>query len=171
MTAILIFIGFLVALVAFAVVRAKASGVSGLLLEDWKPDEGETIVFEDRAVRLLLTPHMGEGSDLRPGAFIVVTNKRMLAGQRPLFGRGSMVGFMIYVGRAPGTDADGVTGGLFQRGYKTLVVEPVVERVVDGKKPYVELTPSPSAASSFNLKAFRIYTGRAREFPALPGPA
>ena len=171
MTAILIFLGFLAALVAFAFIWAKVSGVSGLMLEDWKPDEGETVLFEDRDVRLLLTPHMGEGSDLRPNAFVVVTNRRLLAGQRPLFGRGSMIGFIIYVGRAPGTDADGITGGMFQRGYKTLVVEPIVERVVDGKKPYVEMTPSASAASSFNLKTFRIYTAKAGEFPPLPDPA
>ncbi len=168
MTAILIFIAFMVGMVAFAVIRAKISGVRALMLEDWKPDEGETVIFEDRKVRLLLTHRMGR-ADERPGAFVVVTNRRLLAGQRPLFGGGSMVTHMLYAGRARGTDADSIGGGLFRRGYQTLVAElEAVERMVEARKPYVELKLAASAVSSFNLEAFRIYTDRAAEFPWPP---
>ena len=165
-TSILVFLGFMVGMVAFAMIRAKMSGVTGMFLEDWKPEAGEEILFEDRQARFLLTPHMGKG-DLRPNAFIVVTNRRILAGQRPLYGSGSMITHMLYVGRAPGAGADSIGGGLFQQGYQTLVVDREVERVLDSRKPYVELSLSPSAASSFNTKSFRIYTAKASSFPPL----
>ena len=170
----LIFVGFLAALVLVGFVISRITGARSHFLEDWKPEPGETILFEDREADTYPVPSFGQARFVtyaRPRrGFVTVTSRRILAGTRPLFSKRLMIQYVIYLGEAPGPEAGALGGGLLTKGYQTLVVERgAIERVVQDKKPYVLLTPDSAAASSFNLQAIRIYTDAAANFP-LPEP-
>jgi hypothetical protein len=170
----LIFVGFLAALVLVAFVVSRITGARPHFLEDWKPEPGESILFEDREADTYLVPALGQArfvSYARPRrGFVLVTSRRILAGTRPLFSKRLMIQHVIYVGEAPGPEAGSLGGGLLTKGYQTLVVErDAIQRLVQDVKPYVLLTPASAAASSFNLQAIRIYTDAAADFP-LPEP-
>jgi hypothetical protein len=118
---------------------------------------------------MLIPKVYGRGPYLQPNGFVVVTTRRVLAGQRPVLSKRPMILYMLYAGRAPGDEANMIAGGMFKRGYETLVVEPgLIERVLDTNKRYVELTVSPGLKSSINVKAFRIYTDKASSFRLPP---
>ena len=168
--AILYFLAALAAIVFIAVIVSSLTGARSQYIEDWKPDAGERILYEDREADIYPVGKLGEATFTTYGrwrrGFVIVTNRRIIAGQRILFGRKSVIQQMLYpeAVRAPGSEKIG--GGLLTRGYQTLLLEPGgIERRTDGKKPFVLLTPSPAAASSFNLAALRIYTDRAALFP------
>ena len=162
-----IFLGALAAIVLVAVVVSRIIGARAQYLDAWKPEEGEHIRFEDRRATIDVDPQVGRG-ERYVRSFVVVTDRRIVAGSRALFGKRLMILFMMYVGRAPGEEADSLHGGLLTRGYRTLVLEPAVRRVLEGRRPHVELTPAP-AKSSLNLETIRIYTDRAADF-RLPDP-
>ena len=170
----LVFLG-VAGFVALALGVSRITGARCHYIEDWKPDEGEHVLFEDREADVYLVPELGQArftsyARLRRG-FALVTNRGIVAGQRALFSRKSMIQYMIYSGQAPGQDSQALGGGQLTRGYQTLVLEPgAIQWTTEGSKPFVELTPSPAVRSSFNLQAIRIYTDDGAQFP-LPEPS
>ena len=166
----LFFVGILAAIVALAFLVSRVTGARAHYIEDWRPDEGERILFEDREADTYPVMKAGEAAFTTYGrprrGFVLVTDLRILAGQRVLFGRKSMIQYMIYPEQARAADSGKLGGGLLTRGYQTLLLErDGIERRADEKKPFVLLTPSPAARSSFNLRAIRIYTDQAGQFP------
>ena len=170
----LIFLGILVAFVVVAFVVSRITGARNHYLENWKPDEGEQVLFDDRQADTYLVPKVSRSnynyfSRPRRG-FVLVTDRRLLAGTKPLFSKRQMIQYVMYVGSAPDPAADSFGGGLLTRGYQTLVLDPeAFQRVMQDGKPYIVATPSPEAASSFNLKAIRIYTDHAAGMPLPEG--
>ena len=166
----LIFIGVLAAIVALAFIVSRITGARSHYIEDWKPDPGVQILFEDREADVYLVPELGQAQLTTYGrprrGFALVTNRRIIAGQRVLFGRKSVIQYMIYPERAGAPDSEKLGGGLLTRGYQSFLLEPgAIQRTTEGKKPFVLLTPSPAARSSFNVEAIRIYTDDAARFP------
>ncbi len=87
----LIFLGMLAALVALAFGVSRITGARSRYIEDWKPDEGEHLRFEDRQADIYVVPKLGQArfttyARLRRG-FVLVTNRRIVAGQRALFSK------------------------------------------------------------------------------------
>jgi hypothetical protein len=167
---VLIFLGALLGLIAVAYTVNRLRGVHAHYIDDWQPDEGEHVLFHDPEADTFIVGlnRARYVSYARPrrGA-VIVTDKRILAGTKTLFGRKKMLQYMMYGGSAPDGYSGMIDGGLFTRGYQTLVFLPdAIERVVDGKRPYVVLRPSPSEQSSINIDSIRIYTDRADSFPA-----
>jgi hypothetical protein len=165
----LIFLGLLVGLVALAIVVNRLRGIGAHYLDDWHPEAGERILFRDDEADTFVMPvnraRYGAYARLRRGT-VIVTDRRILAGARTLFGKKRMLQYMLYPGAAPGGWSAKLDGGLFTRGYETLAVMPeVVERVLDEARPYVVLKPSPGERSSTNVDFIRIYTDRAAGFP------
>jgi hypothetical protein len=99
---------------------------------------------------------------LRRGV-VVVTSKRVLIGNRVLFGNKRMVQYALFVG-AGDVQAEKYGGGALTRGYQSIVVEPNVKT----EKEYVELAVQSGHASSTNLSRVRIYTDDVARF-LLPG--
>ena len=175
---ILIFVGVLAAIVALAFIVSSVTGARSHYIEDWKPDPGERLLFEDRAADTYLVPELGQAKFTTYGrprrGFVLVTNRRIIAGHRVLFGKKSVIQYMIYPVQARAPDSEKLGGGLLTRGYQTFLLKPgAIHRTTEARKPFVQLRPSAAAASSFNLQALRIYTDRAAEFPspdAIAGP-
>ena len=170
---LLIFLGVLVGLVALAVVVNRLRGVRAHYLEDWQPDTGETILFRDDEADTFVVPvnraRYGWYPRLRRGT-VIVTDRRILAGAKTLFGGKRMLQFMLYPGAAPDGWSARLDGGAFTRGYRTLAFVPGrIERVADGTRPYLVLKPSPDERSSTNVDFIRIYSDRAARCPA-PAP-
>lgn len=167
---LLIFLAALLGLVAFAYTVNRVRGVRAHYLDDWNPEEGEQTLYRDaEADTFIVSVNRARFvSYARPRrGTVIVTNKRILAGTRVLFGGKIMLQYMIYPGSALGGFSAMIDGGLFTRGYRTLVFLPdSLERVTNVKKPCVVLRPSPSERSSINIDFIRIYTDMAESFPA-----
>ena len=167
---VLIFLAAIGAIVALAFIVSRITGARAHYLDDWKAEEGEQILFDDRQADTYLLPKLGQAkynsyARLKRG-FVIVTNRRILAGTRPAFTKRWMIQYMMYAERAPGDASDAIGGGLLTRGYQTFVVEPgSLRKEAEQGRAFVELTPSPAAASSLNLAAIRIYTDEAASFP------
>src|SRR3954462_5215922 len=136
---VLIFLAAIFALIAIAWTVNKVRGVTASYMDNWQPDEGEEILLRDMESDTFVVgvnrPHFVSYGRPRRGA-LIVTDKRILAGSKTLFGGRRMLQYMIYGGTAPGGFSGMVDGGLFTRGYKTLVFLPdAIERVTDGKRP------------------------------------
>ena len=171
---LLIFLGLLAFMVVLAVVVNRLRGTRAHYLDDWQPEAGERILFRDDKADTFVMPvnraRYGSYARLRRGT-VIVTDRRILAGARILFGRKRMLQYMIYPGAAPGGWSAKLDGGLFTRGYETLAVMPgIAERVLDEARPYVVLKPAPGVRSSTNVDFIRIYTDRAAGFP-MPVPS
>jgi hypothetical protein len=169
----LIFIGAVLGLIAIAYTVNRIRGVRAHYVDDWRPDEGEQILFRDEEADTFIVAvnRATFVSYARPRrGIVIVTNRRILAGTRVLLGRKRMLEHIMYAGSAPDDYSAMLDGGLFTVGYRTLVFLPdAIERVTSGKKPYVELKPSPNEKSSINIDFIRIYTDLAQSFP-LPAP-
>jgi hypothetical protein len=170
---LLIFLGALVGLVLFAIVVNRLRGVRAHYLDDWRPDAGEQILFRDDQADTFVVPvnraRYGWYPRLRRGT-VIVTDRRILAGAKALFGGRRMLQLMLYPGPAPDGWSARLDGGLFTRGYQTLAVMPEsLERVTGEARPYLVLKPVPAERSSTNVDFIRIYTDQMAGFP-LPGP-
>ena len=166
----LIFLGCLAGIVVFGFLYSKLSGAQVHYLEDWKPEEGERVLFEDRRAYTFLLDDADTPALMilpRPKrGFVLVTDRRILAGQKPLFSRRFLIEYMLYPAGPQGDQPDASFGGQLKRGYRTLLIEPQrIHRAIGASKPYVDLTPSPATASAFDVEAVRIYTDKAASFP------
>jgi hypothetical protein len=156
-------------LIAFAYTVNRIRGVRAHYIDDWRPDEGEHILFRDEKADIFIVgvnrPRFVSYPRPRRGT-VIVTGKRIVAGTRVLFGRKKMLLYMIYRGSAPDGCSAMLDGGLLTQGYRTLIILPdPLERVTNGKRPYIDLKPSPAARSSINIDFIRIYTDMAESFP------
>jgi len=174
MTTFLVFLGAIAGIVLLAVVVSRITGARCHYLDAWTPDPGEHILFDDRQVRIVIMLQRRRGNAnyprkmyiVHPRAFALVTDRRILAGQRPLFSKRFLIEYMMYPGQARDGDARKIGGGVLARGYSTYAFVPgAVRRVANESQPFVELTPSPDPASPVNLETIRIYTDRAVSFP------
>ncbi|HVO31033.1 MAG TPA: hypothetical protein VMV18_09865 [bacterium] len=157
---------FLAALAGIALlgwIVSKVTGSHAYLLEDWKFNDGESVVWRDDAADVTLIPKLGQAVNMTPIRLhrwsVVVTNQRVIAANKAAFGGKHMVMQVLYPGAAPGGDSKKIDGGLLTTGYQTLVIEPSgMKAHLDSKPPYIELTPKDSEPSSTNLSEVRIYT-------------
>lgn len=167
---VLIFLAALAGIIVFALIFSKVKGANVHYLEDWRPEAGERILFEDRQAytyllddadtpALMLLPRPKRG-------FVTVTDRRILTGQRPLFSRRFLIEYVMYSAGSPEGQVDPSFGGQLKRGYRTLMLEPKrIHRAIGATRPYVDLTPSPATATAFDVEAIRIYTDKAGSFP------
>ena len=164
MTAVLLFVAALVAIVIVGWVVSKAKGSKAFFIETWQFDDGEAIVWRDDAADVAVIPKLGQAASMTPARLhrwpVVVTSSRVLIGNKTLTGKG-MVKYVLYPAVAPDGQSKHLDGGLLSRGYSTVVIGPEVDRehLGEGERhPYVSLTPLDGERSSTNISHFRIYT-------------
>jgi hypothetical protein len=162
---------FLLALAGIALLGwtvSKITGAHGWLLEDWKFNDGETVLWRDDAADVGMIPRAAQAVVMRPPRLhrwvVIVTSQRIIISTKSVGGK-QLVKYVLYPGAAPGADSKQLDGGLFTTGYETLVIRPgAITPHLDDKPPYIELTPAPDEPSSVNLSAVRIYTDLAGTF-------
>ncbi len=163
MSALLFFLAACAGIVLVAWIVGKVNGSRAWMLEDWKFSDGETIIWRDDAADVGMIPIAGQAAVMRPVRVhrwcVVVTDRRIIMGNKTLRSGKHVVKYVLYPGAAPGADSKRLDGGLFKTGFETLVIQPdFMEAHLDEKHPYVELKPAPDERSSVNLAEVRIYT-------------
>lgn len=163
MTSFLIFLAVCAGIVLVAWIVTKVNGSHAWMLEDWKFNDGETTIWRDDSADVGMIPKAVKAAVTRPPRVhrwsVVVTNQRIITGNKTLRSGKHMVKYVLYPGAAPGGDSKRLDGRLFTTGYETLVIQPdVMMPHVDQKHPYIELRPAPDETSSVNLSEVRIYT-------------
>jgi hypothetical protein len=162
------FILALAGIVLIGWIVSKVTGSRAFFIEDWKFNDGETVLWRDDQSDTYLIPELGQSvvmsyARLHRGA-VVVTNQRILVGSLPLFGKKHMVQYVLYPTKV-NDQSDRLDGGLLTTGYQTIVFDPgTLDVQTKETKTYVDLTPSKREASSTNLQTIRIFTDLATTF-------
>ena len=169
MTDIALFAAFLLALIAGAWLFTRLKGIQAQYTETFALGPEEKTLPEDLAADFYVVPALGLAAFMsfaRMGrAHVLLTNRRMIIGQKVLFGKKHMVTDVIHWAPNPDVrdELDKMTGGLFTRGYTSRLSAPDKTSVeMDGKKPYLRIILS-DVASSANVDHCRLYTERAAE--------
>lgn len=169
MNSILIFVGGILALVLLALIFNKIKGVRGRYTDQLELAPGEQISREDDAADFHVVPKFGQAAIMSFGRLkrthAIVTNRRIVIGQKPLFSKRHLITHMLYFSAEPEVETalGGLTGGLYSLGYTVLQVDR--DRILsemDGKKPYWKIPPSPTTSAT-NIEHARLYSEQARE--------
>jgi hypothetical protein len=168
---VLVFLAVPLGFLAIVYIINLVRGVRARYIDDWKPDAGEELLFQDMRADIYIIsfnrPRYVTYARLRRGA-VIVTNCRILCGTRTLFGKKIIFQYILYADGRFDTHSESIDGGLLARGYQTFVYLPhAITRVSSDENPYVDLKPSPLERSSVNVECIRIYTDRASDFPDL----
>lgn len=165
----LAFFACLVCLVGLAVLINRLGGARAHYIETFELEADEQLIWRDDEADAYAVPkrravYVSYRRSHR--SVVVVTSKRIVVATRVLLGSRHMLGHMLYpADRTHPPDAEGVSGGLFSRGYVTLLFERAPIQVQgSGDKSFVELQLNRSVASSDNLDSFRIYSSRLNGF-------
>jgi hypothetical protein len=164
-----LFAAILTALIGGAWLFTRIRGIKAHHTETFPLDADEKLLFEDVAADFYVVPVLGQAlvmSFARMGrAHVLVTNHRIIVGQKVLLGRKHMVTDVILLTLVAGAkeDLNKMTGGQFTLGYRLRLGAPdKITVAVDGKKPYLRITLS-DVASSANVEHCRLYTEKAAE--------
>ena len=172
MTDVLVFAGALAALVALAMAVNRLRGVKASYVDTFALEGGERVLLEDREADFHPVAKLGRAAVMSfarlKRAHAVLTNRRLIIGQKTLWGGRHMVTHVLYL-HAPQlrpAELDALHGGLFSLGYQVLMVAPAAVRSsMDGEKPYVTVVPQ-ETASATNVEHFRLYSQAAVDFAA-----
>ncbi len=170
MNSILAFVAICLTIVLVAWIISKITGAHAYYIESWHYDEGETIVWRDDAADVVMIPKFGQAVIMTPLRLhrwpVVVTNHRIIIGDKTFRGR-QMVKYVLWPNASPDDQSKRQDGGLFSRGYSTLVIGPEAKHPMldhGGQPPYVALIPKASEPSSINLAEIRIYSDSIASF-------
>jgi hypothetical protein len=167
MTALLAFIGALVAIVGVAVVVNRTRGVRAQYLDAWTPAPSEDRLLDDPAADFYVVPRLGRAKVMtfarRRRTHAVLTDTRIVIASRALPSKRHMITHMLLLtaGDADGAELDRLTGGQFTKGYVVMAARP--ERMTveaDGSKAYLRIVPEPTASST-NVDHCRLYSDMA----------
>lgn len=175
MTAVMVFVGVLVAIVVVGFVVSRVRGGRAHYLDAWSPEAGERTLVDDPAADFYVVPRMGQARKMSFARMhrthAVLTDRRLIVAVKVLFGRRHMITHMVLLQAAdapPGT-ADRLSGGLLDTGYIVLVASPAGMRTErDGDKPYLRIDPD-STASSATIEHCRLYSDLADRFQEAAG--
>lgn len=172
MTAVLVFVGALVAIAVLAIVVNRLRGVRAQYLDAWSQDPGEERLWEDPRADFHVVPRLGQArvmSFARPHrTHAVLTNTRLVIATRALLSRRYMVTHVVVLGgRGAGTpELERMTGGQFSLGYVVMSARPERMSVeTDGAKPYLRIVPDPTPSAT-NVEHCRLYSDTAEDLLA-----
>lgn len=170
MPAILAFVGALVAIAVVAIVVNRARGVRAHYLDAWTPGPGERTLLEDPRADFYVVARAGQAKVMSFARLrrthAVLTNTRIVIATRALLSKRYMITYMIHLGRddTPPAELGQLSGGLFSRGYSAVSARPSGMTVEDdGGKPYVRITPEPTASGTM-IDHCRLYSDEAAGF-------
>ena len=163
MSPFLVFVGFLVSIVLVGKIVSKITGSKVYYVETFPLEVGEHSLWEDTAADVYPVPtHRALIVSYRRArrSAVRVTNRRIIAGTKPLFGSKHMVQHVLYPSdRKLPEEADRIGGGLLTRGFQVLVFQRAkIEVHASSTPPFVDLSLDPALSSSMNLERYRIYS-------------
>lgn len=167
MTSFLIFLAALAGIVIVAVVVNKIKGAKALYIETGTLVAGEALRFEDKDADFYTVTVLGQAKLMTFGrlarAHALITNQRIIIGQKTLFGGKYMITNMFYydAASAPAGVLDELMGGQLSLGYLVRLIDRTnSSQEIDGEKRYVKIIPQ-ATASATNVAHCRLYTEHA----------
>ena len=170
MTAVLAFVGALVAIVVIAVVVNRVRGARAHYLDAWTEGPGERRLIEDRAADFAVVSRMGQAKVMSfprlRRTHAVMTTARIVVATRALASRRYMITHVVHLGgdEDPPAELGKLDGGLTTTGYVVIAARPsdlTLER--DGDKQYLRIVPEPTTSSA-NIEHCRLYSDDAAGF-------
>jgi hypothetical protein len=160
---------FLIFLVAIAVIILgaitinKIKGVKAQYLDAFAADAGEGELHREAGADFHMVTKLGRAQVMSFArlrrAELIVTTRRIVIGQKVLFGKRYMITHVIWLDAAANVqgELDKMTGGQYSLGYVNyLVKRSAATSEIDGKKPYVKFIPEPTASAT-NIEHLRVY--------------
>ena len=170
MSAVLAFVGVLVAIALVAIVVNRRRGVRAHYLDAWAPGPGERRLLEDPLADFYVVARMGQAKVMSFARLrrthAVLTNTRIVIATRALLSKRYMITHMVHLGGddAPPPELDQLSGGLYTTGYSVVAARPSDMTVEDdGGRPYVRIIPE-STASGAMIDHCRLYSDDAAGF-------
>ncbi len=171
MSAVLAFVGALVAIVLLAVVVNRVRGVRARYLDAWEPEPGERRLLEDPAADFYVVPRLGQAKVMSFARMrrthAVLTDERLVIATRALLSKKYMITDVILLGSERGDGAaelGHMSGGLFSTGYTVMAADPSDMTVEDGGgTAYLRIVPRPTASAT-NVEHCRLYSDDAAGF-------
>jgi hypothetical protein len=155
------------AIVAGGWLVSRVTGARSHYLDQWKLEDGESILWRDDAADVYLIPRLGQARKMSFARLrrqtVMVTNRRIVVAARPLFGQRRIVQHVLVA--AGDANSERLDGGLFSAGYQTLVIGPGIGRHLEDAKPHLDLVPASGHPSSTNLATIRVFTDQGAGFP------
>ncbi len=171
--ALLLFLGALLALVAFAVIVNRLTGTRAVYLEDLQLHAGETEHWRDMEANVATLPRTGGAlvtSYVRLRRHAVAwTDRRIIVAQKALFSQKRLITHQLVFAEAagsPSSDAERAAkqflGGFYGRGFSTIVCKAASFDRVGGKE-CVRVVPEEASGFALNIREILIFTDRAAE--------
>ena len=146
-----------------AIIFNKIKGVKAHYLDVFAADSGEEVLHREAGADFHMVTKLGRAQVMSFArlrrAELVVTNRRIVVGQKVLFGKRYMITHVIWLdsGATIQSELDKMTGGQYSLGYVNyLAKRAAVTSEIDGKKPYVKFIPD-ATASATNIEHLRLY--------------
>ncbi|NCS94440.1 MAG: hypothetical protein GW761_11625 [Leptospira sp.] len=172
MSSLLIFI-FAVACIFFiAILINKIRGIKASYIDSLELSEDEPIIWQDVLADFHIVTKMGQAmfmsfSRMRR-AKIIITDQRIIVGQKVFLGKKYLITHMLYFSADPKMKKDldsrteealdSITAGQYSLGYLVYLVDKnQFSAEMDGKKCYLKIIPV-STKSSTNLEHCRLYS-------------
>ncbi len=172
MTALVLFLAALAAIVVVAIAVNRIRGVSASWIESWAPEPGERRLLDDPRADFYAVPRLGQARKMSFARLhrthAVVTDARIVIAARALLSRRHMITHVIHLD--PGDEAPPelakLSGGLFTKGFETLSARRSELSVVrDGAKEYLRIVPEQTASGAMTEHC-RLYSDRAPDLLA-----
>ena len=160
---LLTFLCFIGGMILVGLIVKKVTGVESKFIETFPLEQGERVLWEDMLANgypVASLRAMSSTYFASKRRAVRVTNLRIIAGTRGLFGPNHVIESVLYPSdRHFPEEANSLTGGFFKYGYKVLVFQRSTAQQFSAERhPHVELTLDPTIGSSANLDKFRIYS-------------
>ncbi|AFM12333.1 hypothetical protein [Turneriella parva] len=163
MNEILIFLCAISAIILGAITINKIKGVKAQYLDAFTAEPGEEVLHREAGADFHMVTRLGRAQVMSFArlrrAELIVTNRRIVIGQKVMFGKRYMITHTIWLEAAANvqTELDKMTGGQYSLGYVNyLVKRSAATAEIDGKKPYVKFVPEPTASAT-NIEHLRVY--------------
>ena len=170
MTAFLIFLGALVAIVLVAIVVNRIRGGRAHYLDAWTPEPGERRLLDDPRADFYVVPRLGQARKMSFArlhrSHAVLTDVRIVVATRALLSRRYMITHVVHLaGDATGpAELRQMSGGLYSTGYIVIAARPSEMTVEgDGGKPYLRIVPEQTASGAM-IEHCRLYSDDAAGF-------
>ena len=170
MTAVLLFLGALVAIVVIGFVVSRVRGGRVQYLDAWSPAPGERTLHEDPRADFYAVPRLGQARKMSFARMhrthAVLTDVRIVVATRALMSKRYVITHMVHLaGGEDGPDELAtLSGGLYTTGYIVISARPEAMTVEgEGDKAYLRIVPEGTASGAM-IEHCRLYSDDAAGF-------
>lgn len=160
MSSLLIFAIALLSIVLIALIINFVTGTKAHYIDDFKPEPGESILWQDKKADAYLVPVFGRAfltSYARMKWFtVIVTNRRIIAAQKVLFGSKRLIRFEVVFDGLAAVKSPEI---FYPRGYLLIQAERSgVDFGTQNDKPAMKIEPVPHSRDKNNVATVLIFS-------------